>query len=156
MFRAKYKCGSSLILPNPNDDDYVYYYDTNEERLEALRNNLNHSVDNHYCIFNEAKRIRLFCYIYPQLEHIEGEEIDFKSFSIFDEDVKREYIALLKKNIAHLPKENKRWYHIVIAYFMYKNGEMKLTTQQKEVAQNTHDKGISENMYNKMVDYFNK
>ena len=36
MLKAIYTTGSSLFLPNSNDKDVVYYYETKEERREAL------------------------------------------------------------------------------------------------------------------------
>lgn len=156
MLRAIYKCGSACILPTPKDEDYIYYYDTNEERLEALKKNHNHSVDNHYRIWGSEPKVFLGCYIYPFMEKIDGEDIDFQSFDIFDEKIKEQYFEVINRNIEHFKKEDKRWYHIVIAYYMYKNEQMKLTSQQKEVAQNTHDRGISDTMYNKVIDYFKK
>ena len=97
------------------------------------------------------------CYAYPFMQHISGEQItEFENFSILDETIRPQYIEVVKKNLTCIPRKSKRWYHIVIAYYIFKNGEMKLTTQQKEVVQNTHDKGISDTMYNKVVDYFNQ
>lgn len=157
MLRAKYKCGSSVILPTSRDIDFVYYYDTEEERKNALIHNHDHSVDNHFCLYEKRTKVRLGCYAYPFMQHIEGEVIEeFATFSILEEPIKNEYIGLIKKHIGYLSKESKQWYHILIAYYMYKNGEMKLTSQQKEVVQNAHDRGITDTMYNKVVDYFNQ
>ena len=129
MLRAIYKCGSACILPTPKDEDYIYYYDTNEERLEALKKNHNHSVDNHYRIWGSEPKVFLGCHIYPFMEKVEGDDIDFQAFNIFDENTKKQYFDVIKKYIEFLPKENKKWYHIVIAYYMYKKGEINLTTQ---------------------------
>lgn len=157
MLKAKYKGGSSVLLPQPNDTDYFFYYDTPQECREALIKNHDHSVDNHYRVIGYDPRVSLWCYVFPFMELVEGEEIkELKEFSIFDEQVKTEYIALLKKEIERINKSSKRWYHIVIAYYMYQNGEMTLTSQQLKVAQDTHDKGVSDYMFNKIVDYFEK
>lgn len=157
MIKAKYKGGSSVILSNPHDIDYFIYVETKEERREMLIHNHDHSVDNHYRVVGHDPHIFLGCYALPLMELVEGEEIEaIKNFSIFNEAVKTEYIKLLKEKSKQFDKSDKRWYHILVAYYMYKNGEMKLTSQQKEVVQKTHDNGITDTMFNKIIDYFNQ
>ena len=155
MIRAIYKCGSSLILPKPKDQDYVYYVDTAFERKMMLIKNHDHSVDNHYKLFENAKKVFLGCYIYPFMEKVEGEDIDFASFNMFEEETKAKYIALLKKYASWLPKENKWWYHIYIAVKMYDKGKINLTKTELNTAQKIHDNGIDDANYQYIIDYLN-
>ena len=155
MLRAKYKCGSSVILPTPRDIDVVYYYDNEEERRDALLHNHSHDIDNHYCLVEKATLIRMGCYAYPFMELIDGEEIEaLKNFNFLEH--KAEYAEKMKPYLSGMSKVDKRWYHLVIAYYMFKEEKTTLTKAQLKVAQNAHDKGISDDMYNKVVDYFNQ
>lgn len=152
MLRAIYKTGSSLILPKPKDIDTVYYYDNNLERLEALKRYKHKKEDIHFRIFNNEPYVFLGCYIYHFMELIEGEEnLKFKDFSIFNND---EYLKCLKKYYDFLPDKNKKWYHIIIAMYLYKNNEYKLTKQQIEVAQFVHDNGITPELKQEIKEYF--
>jgi len=155
MLRAKYKSGSSLILPKSNDIDYIYYYDTESERREAVLNNTEHDIDIHFTTLEKAKKVFLGCYIYPFMEHIEGDEIDFASFDMFDETIKTQYIALLKRyiNLNHADKE---WYHIYIAVKMYDKGKINLTKTELNTAQKIHDNGIDGTNYQYIIDYLEK
>lgn len=155
MLKAIYKTGSSIFLEAPKDKDFVLYFETEEERREALIHDQNHEVDNHYCLIEKATKTRLGCYIYPMMELVEGEEIEaLKNYNFLEH--KEEYMALVKPYVAKMSKTDKRWYHLVVAYYMFSGEKTKLTKAQLEVVQNTHDKGISDNMYNKVVDYFNQ
>lgn len=157
MLRAIYKGGSSVILPNPNDIDYFYYYDSEEERKEALIKNHDHSVDNHYKLYDKRAKVFLGCYNYPNMEYISGEHInEFETFDIFEESIKTQYLEVIKRKIAYMSKNNKQWYHLVILYYMYSENRKKLTKAQLKIAQKTHDEGVSDEMYNKIVDYFSK
>lgn len=156
MLRAVYKTGSSLILPNPKDIDYICYYDTNEERIKALAKNRNIEANNHFRVFGSEPKIFLGCYIYPYMEKVQGEDIDFKSFNLFDSETKSKYIELLRKYASCLPNENKKWYHIYIAVSIYENGKNKLTKKQIATAQKIHDKGVDEEMKQYLFDYLQK
>lgn len=95
MVKSVYKGGSSVVLPNPSDIDYFYYYKTNKERVKALENNSDHTVDNHYKMWGKRLNIFLGCYAYPFMEHISGEEIpEFKEFNVCEH--KEEYIEKAK------------------------------------------------------------
>lgn len=153
MLRAVYKSGSACILPKSNDIDYLYYYDTNDERIEALIKNTIRDKDIHFKLLKNAKRVFLGCYIYPFMEHIEGEEIDFSDFSIFNEDIKAQYIPLLKHYTEILDRESKLWYHIFIAVKMYQKGGIKLTKTELKTAQKIHDEGVNCDVYNSIIDY---
>ena len=155
MFRAKYKTGSWCILPRYNDKDYLLIFDTREESREALIHNHDHSVDYHYDSLDRMPKIFVGCYIYPLMEYVEGEHLEcVEQFSIFEHE--QEYKDLLKDYLSWLPHEHKWWYHIYIAYCMFSKGEMSLTDQEKETALNIHDNGISQELYDSIVDYFKK
>ena len=155
MLRAIYKSGSACILPNNNDIDYIYYYDTNDERREALIKNKVRDKDIHFECLKNAKNVFLCCYLYPFMEHIEGEEIDFSDFSIFNEDIKAQYIPLLKRYAERLDRESKLWYHIFIAVKMYQKGGIKLSKNVLETAQKIHDNGIDNENYQHIIDFLN-
>ena len=152
---AIYKCGSSLILNNPNDDDLVYYYNSDYERKEALAKNRERDKDIKFRLVSEATKVFIGCWAYPLMELVEGDEI--KKLKDFDlKDHKEEYIALVKKYVEWLPKTDKRWYHILIGVYMLKNGKMKLTKTQLEYVQKTHNEGISDKLYANIIDYLGK
>ena len=159
MLKAIYKCGSSLLLPKPKDIDYLLIYDTKEEAsAEAMKKNrVRDGINRHYNYVENVLKVRLYCYTNPILELIEGEEIEgLKTFSIFDKQVKEQYIALLKNYVSWLPHESKLWYHIYIAVKMYDKGKMSLTKTEKNTAQKIHDEGIDEDNYQYIIDYFEK
>lgn len=142
MYRATYKTGASLILKVSNDVDVVRFYDTEEERREALIHYKHDDPNNvHFDSLEKSPRVFLGCYIYHFMELIEGEDLHLDEFNIFDH--KEEYVALLKKYTEWLPLENKWWYHILTAVYMYANGSYELTDKQLADIQRTHDKGIS-------------
>ena len=155
MLRSIYKSGSSVILPKPKDIDLIYYYNTNKERLEALQNYKRGNEDVHFRVFGDEPKIFLGCYIYHYMEFVEGERIEeFTNFSIFNNDIKEKYLECLKKHYNSLPDKHKKWYHIVIAYFLYKNGKYELTQKELEIAQFIHDNGITKELKSEIGDYF--
>ena len=155
MLRAIYKTGSSLILPNPRDIDFIYYYDTISERLEALQNYKHDNGDVHFRLVCEATFVYLGCYINHYMQLIDGEPIpELENFSIFDEKIKPKYVECLKKHYNFLPNEIKKWYHIVIAYFLYKRGEYELNEEELNIAQSVHDNGITEQLKTEIGEYF--
>ena len=145
MLKATYTTGSSLILKGFNDRDIVLFYETKEERTRAL---INYPRDSGYDVhFDYVRPLKVFlgCYIYHFMELVEGEDLHLADFSIFDH--KEEYIELLKKYASWLPKENKKWYHILTACYMFKNNSYDLTEAQLKAVQSTHDKGITDAKY---------
>ena len=151
--RAIYKTGSQCVLPQPNDFDYVKIYDTKEEARQALINNRDHSVCWHFESLDRLPHIFVGCYIYTFMELVWGDEIkEIKDFKLSKH--KKEYTELFKKYRERLPRESKIWYHFVIAYFLLKNRKLKLTNEQIEIAQHTHDNGINCEMYQLLIEYF--
>lgn len=151
MLKAKYTTGSSLILKKPNDQDFVYFYETKEEKREALiKHRHEENIDVHFDYVRPLK-VFLGCYIYHFMELVEGEDLHLAGFSIFDH--KDEYMELLKWYASWLPKDNKRWYHILTAYYMFKNNSYDLTEAQLKAIQSTHDKGITDAKYNLCIEW---
>ena len=145
MARAIYKTGSQCILPSSNDNDYCYYFDTNEERVQALERNHNHDIDIHFVLWSNRLRIFLGCYIYPFMEYVEGEEIqEFATFNICEH--KQEYKEIALKHISYIKDEDKNWYHILIACYMFERNKNSITKAQKEKAQTVHDEGITKEL----------
>lgn len=155
MLKAKYRTGSSLILDKPNDQDFVYFYETKEEKREALiKYRHEENIDVHFDYIRPLK-VFLGCYIYPFMELVEGEEIEeIKNFNFLEH--KDEYIALVRKYIEWLPRESKRWYHIYLGISFLDKGSMELTEEQRENAQSIHDNGINCELYNYIIDYLSK
>lgn len=147
MLKAKYITGSSLLLENYNDIDQVWFYETKEECNEARRTRglARKDLDVHYDYVRPLK-VFLGCYSYHYMKLVEGEDLHLDNFSIFDH--KEEYIELLKRYAGWLPKENKRWYHILTACYMFANESYELTSAQLKAIQSTHDKGITDAKYN--------
>lgn len=143
MLLAIYKCGSGLLLDNPRDNDLLYIFETKEQAMDALIKNRDREKDIHFEWLGHNK-IFLGCYAYPLMELLEGEEIDeFKKFSIFDHE--EEYKDLLKSYAKKLSLNDKRWYHILVAIYMYENGKSKLNKTQLKKVQKVHDeKGIDQ------------
>lgn len=145
MIRAVYKAGSSCILPKPKDEDYIYYCDNAEERRRLLIENTDHSVDKHFRVWGSEPKVFLGCYIYPFMQLVEGEKIEgIETFSIFDETIKTQYVELLKETAKRLENKSKKWYHILIACYMFKNEKMELTQEQIKKVQEVHDNGITD------------
>ena len=145
MIISSYKGGSSVILPKHKDIDIFNYYETKEEALEELRQCNDHSVDYHFLHYEKRLHIFIGCYAYPFMEHISGQEItEFKLFNICEH--KEEYKKVADFFIKHAENIDKRWYHLVIACFMFQNGKNEITEEQKEIAQSVHDNGISDKL----------
>ncbi len=150
MLISVYETGSKCILPHFCDEDFVFYYETKEEALEALRKNHNRDADIHFDVFGEEPKVFLGCYIYPYMKLVKGQKKNFDSFSIFNTDTKRKYINLLKKYVAWLKNDSKLWYHIVIAYYLFKKNKYSLSEEEIQNAQFIHDNGITEQFKNKI------
>ena len=147
MLRATYITGSWCFLKNVRDIDIIYYYDTREEALEALQHNKkDHRYNEHYRGIDQLPRIFLGAYIYPFMKLRSGEDLHLEQYSIFD--FKDEYIAKLKHVAGWLPKDDKKWYHILTACYIFENGSYELTEKQLEAIQRAHDKGITDAKYN--------
>lgn len=151
MLIAIYKTGSSLILENYNDIDYIYYFDNNKDRIEALaRNHKNGKNDNHFRLISSEPKIILGCYIYPYMELVKGEEIlALKDFNLRDH--KKEYVELLKKYVPVMQNGDKRWYHILIAYYIFKEDSWQ---EHLDEIQTVHDEGISPELKTTILKYF--
>lgn len=150
MKKAIYKTGSSLLLKNSNDNDFVFFYETKEEARQAL---IEFKRDYDGCVhFDYVRPLKVFlgCYIYHFMELVEGEDLHLDEFSIFDHE--EEYKELLKK-FVNLPKESKNWYHILTAYYMFKNNSYELTESQLKDIQRAHDKGITNAKYNLCIEW---
>ena len=145
MLKSIYKGGSSVILPKSNDNDIFYYYDNNEERKREFIKNKDHTIDKHYVLWENRLKIFLGCYAYPFMEYISGEEIEeFKSFNICEH--KTEYVEIAKKYIGFMQDSSKNWYHILIACYMFENEKNEISEEQKQIAQQVHDKGITKEL----------
>lgn len=157
MLRCIYKTGSQCFLPKSNDKDYLYYYDTNDERKEALRKNRNHTDDIHFRTIGNDPRVFLGCYIYHWVELVEGEEIEaFKTFSIFNEEVKSKYVPLLKSYAQFLKDTDKAWYHILTACYLYVRGKYQLTKTELNKIQSVHDSGITKELKEYCINILNE
>ena len=155
MARAIYKTGSQCILPNSNDKDYCYYFDTNEERLQALERNHDHEKDIHFVLWSNRLRIFLGCYIYPFMEYVEGEEIqEFATFNICEH--KKEYKELALKYIDVMKDDSKKWYHILIACYMFERNKNSIVKAQKQTAQQVHDNGITKELKEYCINILNE
>jgi len=154
MLKAIYKTGSQLVFEHSNDKDYVHFYETNEERLNALKKHkYDKEADVHFAV--ASPRIFIGCYIYPFMELVQGEEIEeLKNFNLIDH--KDEYIVLVRKYMKWLTRENKKWYHIYLGISMLDRGVMELTDEQRKNAQSIHDNGINDELYDYIIDYLSK
>lgn len=154
MLLAKYECGSSCLgLKNSRDKDILLIYETEEECRWNKINNCDHSVDYHYSYPANQLRIRLGSYANHFIKLIEGEEIkEIKEFN-FLEHVE-EWKEIANKFVCFLDKQSKKWYQVLAGYYFIKNGKMKLTKTQLEKVQETHDYGISCELYEKLIEYF--
>lgn len=150
MLRSVYICGSSVILSHYNDVDMIYYYDTKEEVMDALIHNHDHSVNKHFALFDDRFKVFLGCYAYPFMKKVDGEDIDFASFSIFEH--KAELKAICELTMEFLRLKDKSWYHILALSYMFENGEMVLNEEQLAKVQEVHDNGIDKNTKKYCVD----
>lgn len=155
MLKAVYKTGSSCLLSNSNDVDYLYYYETNEERLEAIKKSKHDDINKHYKLWDKKLDVFLGCYIYPFMEHIEGEEVEeFKTFNICDH--KKEYKEIALKYISFLKDDSKEWYHILTACYMFERNKNSLTKTQLKQIQSVHDNGITEELKEYCINILNE
>jgi len=156
MLKARYLTGSSLLLTNTRDIDEVWFYESKEECDEARRTRqLNEEINVHYDYVGHA-RVFLGCYSYHYMKLIEGDNLHLDEFDIFEEETKKQYIELLKKYTTWLPRDNKKWYHILTAVYIYKYGKYDLTDAQLTAIQRTHDKGITDSKYNFCIETLNE
>ena len=151
MLKAKYITGSSLLLENHNDIDQVWFYETKEESREALIKGERQSDINIHFDYVRPLKVFLGCYIYHFMKLIEGEDLHLDEFNIFDHE--EEYKELLRRYVSWLPHESKKWYHIITAYYLFKNKSYDLTEAQLKVIQSTHDKGITNAKYNLCIEW---
>lgn len=148
--RAIYSCGSSLILDNPNDTDICLVFDDVEKKKYGFEHSPH---DTGYCLHFATKEYKPFigCYAVPLMKKLGGEDIDFK-FDIFEEETKKEYIAILRNAVKKLKDDSKQWYHVLTAIYMYENGSYILTEEQKANVQEVHDNGITLELKNYCIE----
>ena len=150
---AVYQCGSSVILKNYRDIDYIYYFETPEQAKESKAIGIHgEGINAHYCSIDKIKKCFLGIYAYPFMKKISGLDVDL-SYSIFKN--REEYIECLKKHLEILKKypKSKHWYHLLCAYYLYQNNKYEFTEDQLEHIQQVHDNGIDENTRNLIIDY---
>ena len=154
--RATYKTGSGVLLENSHDIDYVYYFDTIEEIREAReKRNQKDGICKHYCLWEKKTRVNIGCYIYPFMEHIEGDESDdFKNFNICDH--KHEYKEVALPYINFLKDDCKEWYHILTACYMFERNKNSVTKTQLKKIQSVHDKGITKELKEYCINILNE
>ena len=145
MIKAIYKTGSSLLLNNYRDIDYIYYYENDYEKVSDRHKDI------HYVPIDKAKRIFLGCYIYSLMEHVWGIDLGFDTFNLFDHE--KEYHALLKKYVGWLKTNDKNWYHVLVGVYMLENRKIELTKEQLANVQKVHDdRCISEKLYTYIIE----
>ena len=155
MLKAIYKTGSSCLLSGSNDVDYIYYYETQEERVNALKKKKHNDNDIHVRLWDKRLDVFLGCYIYPFMEHVEGEVIEeFKTFNICDHKVEYKEIAL--KYISFLKDDSKKWYHILVACRMFERNKNSLTKAQLKEIQKVHDEGITKELKEYCINILNE
>lgn len=151
MLKARYTTGSSLLLEKHNDIDEVWFYESKEEKNNALaKYRPQEGIDVHFDYVRPLK-VFLGCYSYHYMKLIEGEDLHLDEFNIFDHE--EEYKELLRRYVSWLPLESKKWYHIITAYYLFKNKNYDLTEAQLKVIQSTHDKGITNAKYNLCIEW---
>ena len=144
MLKAIYKTGSSLLLKNNRDVDYVHFYETKKEQNANIPKTPRDKEHNTHCDYVRPLKPFIYCYLWHFMELIEGEDLHLKDFNMFEEQNKKEYYQLLKVYVRGLKPNSKKWYHVLIICFLYQNGKYELTEEQLTKVQNAHDNGISE------------
>ena len=155
MLKAKYKTGSTLLLKNERDVDYVYFYETEEERNEEYKK-YEHTkgTDIHYD-FVGNRQMKMWFYLYGFMKLEEGEDLHLEQYNMFDETTKVEYVGVLKELANRINPKHKWWYHILTAYYLYQNGKYELTKEQIKHIQQAHDKPIEDTERQKCLDWLN-
>lgn len=133
----------------PSDYDIFVIVDssTSEDELLQLNSEME-KLDEEgrpiICHFFTELPIHRHMTFYAYLDHFRetlyGEDLPIVS-DIFER--KDEYLAALKKAIAHFkkfPKVYKSLYHVLIGAFMLKNGSYDLTADQIEIVKKAHGK----------------
>lgn len=151
-----YLGGSSCILPQARDIDLIYIYETQEEAREALIHNKRRDSDCHFAsLEKELGKVCLRNYQYPFMRLVQGKSIlEIENYSIFEHE--QECVEFIKGYFSWLPLESKWWYHIYFYYEFFKNGNLELTNEILNTAQEIHDNGVSSEMRDIIVDFFNK
>lgn len=146
MLRAVYQVGSSVILSKYKDIDYLYIYDTIEEKREAFhKHKREKEIDNHYVALEKVPFIYIGCWGYHYAKLIEGEEIEaIKNFNIFDHKDRLKEMCLKYFNVIR--DTDKRWYHILILCYMFERNKTTLTKAQIKNVQQVHDSGITKEL----------
>ena len=153
MLRAIYKCGSQVILPNHKDEDFVKIFDNVEEMRADMEKRDDWEKDWHYSTIEREEKMWIHSYTKHFMELVEGEELDcIKKYKFLDH--KDEYKKKIQIFLATFPHTQKQWYHIYIATKFFEKGKMSLTKAEKETAQKIHDEGISEELYQYIIDYW--
>lgn len=153
MLRAVYQVGSSVILSKYRDIDYLYIYDTIEEKREAFRKGKHEKgIDNHYVALEKLPFIYVGCWGYHYAKLIDGEEIDvIKNFNLFEH--KDRLKEMCSKYFGVIRDTDKRWYHILILYYMFKDNKITLSEEQLNAIQSVHDNGITEQLKSEIGEF---
>lgn len=146
MLKAIYKTGSSLLLKNNRDVDFVHFYETKKECIkEAMHTRFSKEHNIHYDVVRPLEPF-LYCYLWHFMEHVEGEDLHLEKFNMFEQNNKVKYIELLKNYAKGFKPSDKKWYHVLAVCYMYTNGKYELTKEQLAKVQEIHDNGSNEEM----------
>lgn len=134
---AIYRVGSSLLLENHKDVDYLYIYERQSD-LDKAKKILTHKIeaDNHCRLKKDVEsNLYIYSYLHHFWEKVKGRKVE--PYSIYDHD--KEYANLLLESAKSMVNQ-KHWYHIYLGYCALKNGKDKeFTNTQIKKAQKIHD-----------------
>lgn len=131
---AIYETGSSVILPSHHDTDLLLVFKTKQDMLNGIRYAPHYTgYDLHFAHMNNINKVFVGAYVYPYMVRRCGRSVEF-NYNILEN--KEEYMNCLSKSfeICDKIKTTKKWYHIVIGYYILLNNSYDLTSVQKEMA----------------------
>lgn len=145
-------------IKNPHDRDLLFFTQgpATEEQRAQFKQFRNHWSPGGECWMLEDinECVYLFCYQYKFLNPIWGNE--FPYWDIFDPDI----ACRIKQYLVHWATINnslsyKLWYHVLTLIYLYQNKDYYLTTDQQLKVQECHDKKMSLETYNYIINNLN-
>lgn len=146
-----YKTGSDILpwIKNPQDKDYrVYINGANNKIRDELQKNP--PKNSHYIVRDGNKRQHPRTHSYQKYfeKPLYGEDLDCNKYNIFENEKEYKQYLINYCSIRTYTPENKVWYHILTAIYLFDNGDYFITDEQAQNIQLCHDRKMTPEIYN--------